>query len=340
MKEPKQQPEPRQQPEQHRLQWVPYSMPPPQTWAERARLFARRYSFAIALGFSLVVLASVLWMAVPANPFGADARADQMRTPPAAVQREENPLFANDNPYAGNAVLSVESRPSGATVMLGGDTLGLTPLREQSVPAGVHLVSVYKEGHTALDSVLLLRKDRAAAMQVALAAGDQPPRRAAPDGSSSGTSRMFAAALRRGDDLFMQDRYAAAHQAYQQALRLRPGHSGAMARFQKAERAMNEEGAGTNASDARREPSPPAAERADGEEARSEETSAEETSAAEARAAESYAAYRRKGDELFDERKYQEAAEYYQAAQQYRPDDEYVEKRLAEAQRRARVVGW
>lgn len=293
---------------------------------------ARRYSFAIALSVSLMVLAGVLWTAVPANPFTSDPQAGQLHTPPAALHSEDGPLFSDDNPYAGETRLSVASRPSGAMVTLGGDTLGLTPLREQPVPAGVHLISVYKKGHAALDSVVLLRNDRPADVRVALAMGDQPPRaRHAGSGESSAARRMFATTLVRGDDLFMQDRYAEAHQAYQRALQLRPGDPAATARLQKAERAMQGEAGGETQQEARREPPP---------QRTAERTRGRARAGNETRSSQGYAVHRRKGDELFDERKYQKAIEHYEAAQQYRPNDEHVKKRIAEARRRSRVVGW
>lgn len=133
----------------HEPTWIPYAPPPSST----LRALLRRYGFAVALvlfaGLLLggLVLGSSEYTARP--PSGArNAGASPLSARPETYQ-----------PYAGEATLSVATEPAGAVVRVDRRVVGRAPLNGQVIPAGVHLLTVLKEGYVPMDSVIVLRTD-------------------------------------------------------------------------------------------------------------------------------------------------------------------------------------
>lgn len=162
--------------------WIPYSTPP-QTRRERLGASIRRYSLYIG-----VVLAVVLFLGAAAFVFMPEtARQVQRRlalnewvpsslaewAPGSAagdssMARPTEAASSPGSPYEGEALVSISSQPAGATVLLGRDTLGVTPLRRKTVEAGAQLLSVRMDGYASTDSVMLFRNDRSAMVYVTL----------------------------------------------------------------------------------------------------------------------------------------------------------------------------
>lgn len=299
--------------------WVPYTPPPPQGGREQIAVAAQRHGFTAAV---LVVLAGVLgallWLAPELGDAGGEAAA--RGAPPLAI-----PPPAEANPYTGTATLSVTSRPSGATVLLGGDTLGVTPLTDHTVPAGVHLVTVAEAQGGVVDSVLILRSDQPNGLRVTLGEGPReapaqartpataaqettparPPEpteaqqeAAAAEARRQARARSYARAMHEGNERFIEEDYVEARRAYEAALALRPDDERAASRLQRTDSLL-----------ARR---------------------------AEAQA--QYQYYRARGDVLFEQDRFQDAIAAYRQALDLRPGDIYAQGRLSRSQAEARAA--
>lgn len=62
-------------------------------------------------------------------------------------------------PGRSTSILTVDTAPGGAVVLLDEDTLGTTPLRGQAVETGVYFVSIRKENYASVDTVLIVHED-------------------------------------------------------------------------------------------------------------------------------------------------------------------------------------
>lgn len=395
--------------ERHEPLWIPYSTPP-QTRGERFGAALRRYGSYIGMGLAVLLLAGMAtfvflpdtaatlqrefssWSGLAIGPSASGS--------PPAQSAEAAP--SSRSPYEGEATFSISSQPTGATVLLGRDTLGITPLRRETVEAGAQLLSVRMDGYVPTDSVMLLRSDRPAVVYVTLrrqeggtftnaqpvaqqstpqrSAAQQPVMRqpsepasrlpeerpsrerlseqeaseqdegvastadasrqaAAPPGSAqenaagqgraaqeppqgaaasgevgelAGDSfsppdedsmffedeslmRLYRAHIERGNELFAEERYQGARDAFERALAVRPDDAKALFRLRKINAILEEE----------------------------------------ARDRERYAYYRAQGDLLFEQERYQEAVERYENALQFKPSDPYVTRRLEASRPRA-----
>ena len=253
-------------------QWVPYA-PPQRGFQARLRQAIRRYAFPAALLLSLLVVAGVLFFYAPLRAMRG-GNADQAAPSRAAA---DPPSATSPDPYAGETVFSVASRPAGAEVVLGTDTLGRTPLEQRAARAGAYVLSVYKEGYAALDSVVFLRSDQPLALHLRLTPEASAPEEEAPgegataspqraersvaiEDSSTGAEEGEAAdarsadarssaaqrraeqyqALRdEGDRLYARRKFEAAIEHYQAALRYRPGDAYATRRIQESRKRSN-----------------------------------------------------------------------------------------------------
>lgn len=72
------------------------------------------------------------------------------------------------------ASLSVTSRPSGATVRVGGEVVGRTPLEKLALPPGVHQVSVERAGYTRVTRVVAADAGENPVLDVTLVPGVRP----------------------------------------------------------------------------------------------------------------------------------------------------------------------
>ena len=251
-------------------QWVSYA-PPRRSLQARLKQGARRYAFPAALLLSLAVVVGVLLFYAPLRVMWWGGTNQ-----PAPATAADPPSATSPDPYAGETAFSVASQPAGAEVVLGTDTLGMTPLEQRATRAGAYVLSVSKDGYAAVDSVIFLRSDQPLALHLRLAPEERAseenvseedmseesdsalPRRAGrsaamEDSSTSAeegeASKARAAAQRRaeqyralrdeGDRLYARRKFEAAIQHYQAALRYRPGDEYATKRIQESHKRSN-----------------------------------------------------------------------------------------------------
>lgn len=151
--------------------WEPYRSP--ETRRGGVSRLLRRYSFSITV-------------AVTALAFGALIYFSPKRLAPEADSREAAP-------DTNHATLSVYSDPEGAAVIVGADTVGVTPIERHRIPAGTYLVSVERETYVDRDTVLTLSTDQSAVYAPQLspeeglpsAEQDLPPISSGAEGSES-----------------------------------------------------------------------------------------------------------------------------------------------------------
>jgi hypothetical protein len=171
--------------------WIPPEPPPPPTGWRRIPYWFRRYGFSITVLLLLAGIAALFYW----NPHApTPAFPPLSSSPTASPSRATTP----DRPVAGSARLSVQSRPTGASVWLNGDSLGVTPLIGDSIRAGVYLLSVRHDGFYDADTVAVVRPGTAPSVRVrlterAFAAGRSPqsppsrPTRPQPSSPASGS---------------------------------------------------------------------------------------------------------------------------------------------------------
>ncbi len=147
--------------------WVPYHAPPPVGWRARAASWVRRYGFAVLLVAFAGALAALL-LRSPGGQGGGAAPGDVAGGSQGAVPSATGAL-------SGTALISVETQPAGATVFVDGEPVGVTPLRQQAVPAGVHMISVQKNRYAPIDTLVTLRNDAVPAFVLSLTPQPQQP---------------------------------------------------------------------------------------------------------------------------------------------------------------------
>ncbi len=170
--------------------WVPYP-PPPQGRLERAQFVLRRYGFVIACALFALALGVLFFPPLDGTWPARNAAPPDAVSPGASAsageyaQRGEGAgglQHLSLNPYDGRGTLAVTTEPAGATVLINSVPVGDTPLREHTLAAGAHVLSVQKEGYRSVDSVVVLRRDRPRVFSITLRArtagdaSDEAPR--------------------------------------------------------------------------------------------------------------------------------------------------------------------
>lgn len=98
----------------------------------------RRYSFSIlVVGAALAVGALIYFAPTRFSP----------------AQESGGPAVERDDEYS---TLSIYSTPAGASVIVGADTVGMTPIENHRVPSGTYLVTVEKEDYVSRDTAFTL----------------------------------------------------------------------------------------------------------------------------------------------------------------------------------------
>ena len=147
--------------------WEPYQSP--QGRGGGPLRFLRRHSFSITVGAAALALGALIYF----SPTGA-APDDRTRGP---GDRESQ------------ATLSIYSAPTGATVIVGADTAGTTPVTDHSLSAGTYLVTVEKEGYGRRDTVLTVSADQSARYRSRLPPDESVPNEPAPTESAADAQR-------------------------------------------------------------------------------------------------------------------------------------------------------
>lgn len=176
-------------------QWVPYQPPPP-GGRERARRFIRRAGFPLMLLLFVVALGVLLYLSpqfgtnqsAPSRFLGTESASRTPSAPPSPSPGFLDSIAAAQTPSAtdgaddgtdrleaeagalgtGFAQLSVFSEPSGATVLIDSDSIGITPINRHAVRSGVYIITVQRESYFAADTVAILRNDQSPIYSVTL----------------------------------------------------------------------------------------------------------------------------------------------------------------------------
>lgn len=126
--------------------WEPYR--PPDARRGGVLRFLRRHAFSITLVAAVLAVGSLIYFA-----------PKRLTLEPNAAGVAPNTETASDDTYS---TLSVYTDPKGARVIVGGDTVGVTPVENRRVPSGTYVVSVAKEGFVSRDTAMTLAADQSA----------------------------------------------------------------------------------------------------------------------------------------------------------------------------------
>lgn len=171
-------------------EWVPYQPPPP-SGGERAWMMIRRAAFPVILILFVGGLAALLYVAPDLGTQGQSFRQLIGLDPaPSATVTRQQPVprdtasrstglpggetgnsgdAASSGPLGtGYADLSVYSEPTGATVLVDGDSIGATPLNRYPIRSGVYIITVERDSFFAADTVAVLRNNQAPTYAVTL----------------------------------------------------------------------------------------------------------------------------------------------------------------------------
>lgn len=116
--------------------WEPYQSP--QTGRGGVLRLLRRYSFSITVVVAALAVGALIYYS------------------PQRLSPEQNSAGS----VSKYSTLSVYSEPTGASVIVGADTVGVTPVEKHRVPSGAYLVSIRKEDYADRDTVMKLAANR------------------------------------------------------------------------------------------------------------------------------------------------------------------------------------
>jgi hypothetical protein len=134
-------------------------------------LFFGFLAVAVAVGIALF-----LW--TPEAPNGYDLTPEELRvlsgeespqTNEPAARTPSSDAAGTSSAASGNAVLQVDTTPSGATVAVDGKVAGVTPLRRERLPARWHVISIESPDFAAKDTLVYLEADRITRISLRLA---------------------------------------------------------------------------------------------------------------------------------------------------------------------------
>ncbi len=126
--------------------WKPYR--PPGTRRGGFLRLLRRHAFSITLVAAVLAVGALIY-------FSPRRLAPEPDGTGVALGREA----VSDDAYA---TLSVYSEPEGATVIIGDDTVGVTPIDTRRVRSGTHVMSVAKKGYVSRDTAMTLAANQSA----------------------------------------------------------------------------------------------------------------------------------------------------------------------------------
>lgn len=125
--------------------WEPYQSPEG-SGGSVLRLL-RRYAFSITLVTAALAIGALIYFA-PTRLAPEQGSSPPPNDPPTNDERR--------------ATLSVSSQPTGAAVIVGADTVGVTPIENHQLSPGTYLVTVDREDYESRDTVLTLSDGQSA----------------------------------------------------------------------------------------------------------------------------------------------------------------------------------
>jgi hypothetical protein len=148
--------------EQHPPRWVPYTPPAPDGW-DRLRLWIRRLSFPFVILLLVAGVAGIFYWSERVQDEKAGASTVDVLPSPVGVEEG-----AEASGSAGPAPLRVRSTPTGATVRVNGDSVGVTPFTDSTRRAGVYMLSAQREGFFRADTVVVLEEGPVTTVRLSL----------------------------------------------------------------------------------------------------------------------------------------------------------------------------
>ncbi|PSQ91080.1 MAG: PEGA domain-containing protein [Bacteroidetes bacterium QH_2_63_10] len=126
--------------------WKPYRSPD----ARRGGVlrFLRRHAFLITLVAAVLAVGALIYFS-----------PKRLAPEPDAAGVAPSQETGSGDTYS---TLSVYTVPTGARVIVGNDTVGVTPVENRRVPSGTHVVSVAKKGFVNRDTAMMLAADQSA----------------------------------------------------------------------------------------------------------------------------------------------------------------------------------
>jgi hypothetical protein len=148
--------------------WEPYQ--PPQESGGSGFYFLRRYAFSITAVTAALAIGALIYFApirlAPEEPL------------PRPAERTQPPS------------LSVYSQPSGASVIVGADTIGVTPVQNHRLSSGTYLVTVDRADYGSRDTVVTLSAGQSAVLRPRLR----------PENALAGTRPLSESSFSAGGD--------------------------------------------------------------------------------------------------------------------------------------------
>lgn len=131
---------PAERPKDRSPSWEPYQSP--EATSSSVLRLLRRHSFSITLVVAALAVGALIYF----SPKRLSPKPDSEKS----------------SPVSRYSTLSVYSDPTGASVIVGADTVGSTPLENHRIRAGTYLVSVAKEDYLDRDTALTLAASQSA----------------------------------------------------------------------------------------------------------------------------------------------------------------------------------
>jgi len=130
--------------------WEPYQ--PPRESGNSGLNVLRRYAFSITAVTAALAIGALIYFA-----------------PTRLAPEQSSPRPAENRP---SPTLSVYSQPSGASVIVDADTIGVTPIEDRRLSPGTYLVTVDRADYGSRDTVLTLSADQSVAFTARLRSGE------------------------------------------------------------------------------------------------------------------------------------------------------------------------
>lgn len=120
--------------------WEPYQSP--QSSRGGVWSFLRRYSFSITVVAAALAVGALIYFS------------------PKRLSSEQASGGLTPDQGSNSSTISVYSEPAGAAVIVGADTVGMTPVENHQVASGTYLVTVEKDNYVDRDTALTLAADQ------------------------------------------------------------------------------------------------------------------------------------------------------------------------------------
>ncbi len=149
----------------HRVLWPPPPPPPlvPQPRSYDVVRHETRYLGFFLLPLVISLAAVGFYFFLETQPVNTLDHEELMQLMTENRRASASPIDEGQSPDAGKndfrTTLFVDSEPSGAQVLVDGDTVGATPVQLEDVAAGVYVLTIEKNRYASLDTVVFVDRD-------------------------------------------------------------------------------------------------------------------------------------------------------------------------------------